>query len=87
MGALTCKDVNVFLDSCSFVSTDRLRQIVNEEAKLMGANPKKVSKVSSQQNKCIQLADFVVGAVRANAEYFDETISVLEEKVSVARRH
>jgi len=87
MGALTCKDVNVFLDSCSFVSTDRLRQIVNEEAKLMGANPKKVSKVSSQQNKCIQLADFVVGAVRANAEYSDETISVLEKKVSVARRH
>ena len=86
ISVLSCKDVNVFLDSCSFISTDLLRQIINEEAKLAGINPKKIHKVSSQQNKCIQLTDFVVGAIRASAEYSDKTICVLEKKISIARR-
>ena len=33
------------------------------------------------------MADFVVGAIRANAEYSDKTVFMLKEKISVARRH
>lgn len=83
---LPCRDVNVFLDSCSFIDTERIREIVSEEAEIRDVNPKKVYKVVSQQNKCIQLADFVAGALRAESEYSDKTIEPLNEKISVARR-
>ena len=84
---LPCKDVNIYLDSCSFITMDRFRQIVSEEASTRNINPKKVHKVSSQQNKCIQLVDFIAGAVRSYYEYSDNSISKLDEKISVARRH
>ena len=87
MEVLPCRDVNVFLDSCGFISMGALRQIVREEAILAGTNPIKVHKVSSQQNRCIQLVDFVAGAVRANVEYQDATLEILNKKVSFARRH
>lgn len=83
---LPCKDVNIFLDGCPFISIEKFRSVVYEEAKMCGANPKKVYKVSSQQNKCIQLVDFVAGAIRAEAEYSDNTIEKLNGKISVARR-
>ena len=59
----------------------------SEEAEIQDVNPKKVYKAVSHQNKCIQLADFVAGAVRAESEYSDELFKKLSEKVSVARRH
>jgi len=66
---------------------DRFREIVSEESKIRNVNPKKVHKVSSQQNKCIQLVDFVAGAARAESEHSDETLKILNEKISFARRH
>lgn len=87
MEILPCKDVNVLLDGCGFVTLDRFRKIVFEEAAIHSVNPMKVHKVSSDQNKCIQLADFVAGASRAKYEYSDSSIDKLMEKVSVARRH
>ena len=86
MEVLPCKDVNVLLDGSGFIKLERFRKIVSEEAAIHSVNPKKVHKVSSNQNKCIQLADFVVGAARAKYEYADFTIETLVEKVSVARR-
>ena len=85
--ALPCKDANVFLDACPFITMERFRDIVFREAEMQGINPKKVHKVSSQQNKCIQLVDFVAGAVRAEAEFSNRMIEPLKNKVSVARRH
>ena len=84
---LPCRDVNVVIDSCSFIDTEKIREIVLEEAEIQDVNPKKVYKAVSHQNKCIQLADFVAGAVRAESEYSDELFKKLSEKVSVARRH
>lgn len=86
MEVLPYKDVNVLLDGSGFIKLERFRKIVSEEAAIHAVNPKKVHKVSSNQNKCIQLADFVVGAARAKYEYADSTIETLVEKVSVARR-
>jgi hypothetical protein len=83
---LPCRDVILFLDSCTFTSVDMLRKIVREEAEIANKNPVKVNKVPSQQNKCIQLVDFIAGAARANLEYSDRTLEILSEKVSFARR-
>ena len=49
-------------------------------------SPIKIDKVHSEQNRCIQLVDYVAGASRAKYERSDDTIDILLEKVSVARR-
>ena len=86
MDVLPCRDVNVYLDNNGFVSLKEFRDIVFEEALRHDVNPIKVNKVLSEQNKCIQLVDFIAGAARAELEYSDDTIRILSKKVSVARR-
>ena len=86
MDVLPCRDANVFLDSCSFISINRLREIVKEESVRHNVNIKNVAKIQSQQNKCIQLVDFIVGGYKAYCELGDNTIDVINSKVSVARR-
>jgi len=87
MGCLSCKDVNILLDRNSFVSNSEFRNIVSEESTRHNVNVLKSDTVSSSQNKCIQLVDFVAGASRAKYEYGDNTIDLIAEKVSLARRH
>lgn len=87
MDVVPCKDVNVFLDGSGFVKLERFRQIVADEAKLHKINTKKVHKVFSNQNKCIQLVDYIAGASRAKVEFGDESINIIENKISIARRH
>ena len=87
MGVLPCKDANVILDANGFISIDCFRKMVSEEAEKHSINLVKVDKVHSDQNKCIQLVDYVAGAARAKYESSDNTIDVLVRKVSVARRH
>ena len=86
MSILPCRDVNVFLDSSGFVSIDRFRKIVLEQSVIHDVNPIKIDKVHSEQNKCIQLVDYVAGASRAKYERSDDTLDIMLEKVSVARR-
>ena len=86
MSVLPCKDVDVFLDRNSFITNAEFKDIVSEEAKIKGINPLRVKMISSDQNKCIQLADFIAGASRSKYEYGDETIELIKEKVSFARR-
>ena len=86
MDVLPCRDTNVFLDSCSFVSISRFREIVKEEAAKHNVNIKLIAKIQSQQNKCVQLVDFIVGGCKAYCEFGDGTINVIGSKVSVARR-
>ena len=57
-----------------------------EQAVAHNVNPIKIDKVHSEQNRCIQLVDYVAGASRAKYERSDDTIDILLEKVSVARR-
>ena len=86
MDVLPCRDVNVYLDNNGFVSLEEFRRIVSEEASRHNINPIKVNKVLSEQNKCIQLVDFIAGAARAELEHSDSTINIISRKVSVARR-
>ena len=86
MDIVLCKDVNVLLDSCRFITIDHLKEIVYEEAVKHNVNVKMVNKVQSEQNKCIQLVDFIAGASRAMYENNDNTIEILRDKISIARR-
>ena len=87
MSILPCKDTNVLLDSCRFVSIHKMREIVSCQASKYGINLKIVDKVNSESNKCIQLADYIAGACRSKYEQNDNTIDLIQNKVSVARRH
>ncbi len=86
MEVLPCKDVNVFMDNCGFISLNDFRAIVYSTASKYDTNPKKVNKVLSEQNACIQLTDYIVGACRAKYENGDHTIEKIRDKVSIARR-
>ena len=79
--------MNVFVDRSSFISIGELRGIVNEEAKKTGMNVKKCDKATSEQNKCIQIADFIAGATRSYHENGNDTLKILDEKISIARRY
>ncbi len=87
MDILPCRDVNVLLDRNSFITNKEFRAMVYEEADHHNLNPLKVDMVSSDQNKCIQLVDYVVGASRAKYENGDQSIEIISEKISIARRH
>ena len=87
MDVLPCRDSNVFLDSSHFISADKLRAIVREEAVKHGINVKRIDKIQSSQNKCVQLADYVAGASRSLYEHEDDTINIIAKKISIARRH
>jgi len=86
MDVLQCRDTNILLDGCRFISVDRLREICAEEAKKHGINLKNADKAKSDQNKCIQLADFIAGASRARFENGDTSIEMIRDKISIACR-
>jgi len=61
--------------------------MVRREAKKFNINPMKIDMISSEQNRCIQLVDFIAGASRAKYENGDGTIELISRNVSLARRH
>ncbi len=87
MECLPCKGVDVFLDRCSFLTSDNYRRIVYDEAERHDINPMRVNMISSSDSRCIQLADFVAGACRSKSEYGDDSLDILGEKVSYARSY
>ena len=86
METLPCKDTNIYLDYSRFISLSRLRELVDELAVKNEVNTKIVNKVISEQNKCIQLADYIVGSVEAYYENDDKSLNIIQKKISIARR-
>ena len=81
------RDVNVYVDSNTFISQSDLRKLVDYISLENGHNVKRCEKVISQHNKCIQLADVVAGSINRFYENGDGTyISVISKKISVARK-
>ena len=80
-------ETSMFIWTTMVLFLEEFRGIVSEEASRHNINPIKVNKVLSEQNKCIQLVDFIAGAARTELEHSDSTINVISRKVSVARRH
>ena len=83
---LPCKDTHIYVDNCRFISLSRLREIVEELSSKNGINVKNIDKVRSEQNKCIQLTDFITGSVRAFYESDDNSLEIIRKKISIARR-
>lgn len=80
-------DANVFLDRSSFVTLSSFRTIAGEIAASVGCNLKKCDKVTSHQNRCVQIADYVAGAINRNYEDGDpHYMDVIREKISIARK-
>lgn len=80
------RDVNIYLDSISSIKANELLEMSKEIFNRYSKNVKRSIKVDSAQNKCIQLVDFVAGAIRCAYEYEDMTYyNIIEKKVSVAR--
>ncbi len=81
-------DANVFLDRSSFVTLGSFRAIAKEIAIAKGCNLKKCDKVTSHQNKCVQITDYVAGAINRNFEDDDpHYMDVIREKISIARKN
>ncbi len=81
-------DVNVLLDRSSFISLIRMRIIAENAAESEKCNIMRCEKVTSHQSSCIQIADFVAGAINRN--YVNEDprfMNIIKNKVSVARRN
>ena len=87
MEVLPCRDVNIIVDRSRFITIEGLRKIAEEESIARGMNVKMIDKVDSSQNKCIQLADYIAGASRSWYESNDNTLNLIQNKISIARRH
>ena len=88
LASVSGHDTTVFLDRSRFVSLDELQSMAKELSMLHNCALKKCEKHTSHQNKCIQVADYVVGAINRYYENGDERFtSLLSEKISFARKN
>lgn len=81
-------DVCFLIDRSTFISLDDLRHTAYQLSLSYGCNLLRCEKVTSHQNKCIQLADYVAGSFFVNLEYGDDSFStIIERKVIPAYRY
>ena len=70
-----------------YLTTQYRNQLEGEIAASVGCNLKKCDKVTSHQNRCVQIADYVAGAINRNYEDGDpHYMDVIREKISIARK-
>lgn len=80
------QDVNIIVDESRFIKKDELNQMVKEIAEANCCNVKSCMKIASHQNKNIQVADFVVGAIQRSHQGGSDYVQVIESKISIARK-
>lgn len=73
----SCGSLNILLDRTTSLSNDKLAEIVKSMDSDIIKNAKKYDSIS---NKCIQLADFAVGAIREKYENKDDGFYKIIEK-------
>jgi len=88
LNRLSKRDARVMLDDCSFITASDFKILVESIARKNNCNIIKCEKKPSQQSKCIQIVDYIVGSIwrlyeRSNPIYLNK----LAEKVSVARKY
>ena len=85
-GVLMRNDVSIYLDSVSSIKAYEFSKMAEDVFGTHKRNVRRSIKADSAQNKCIQLVDFVAGAIRRAYEYDDRRFyDIIEKKVSVAR--
>ncbi len=83
---LSRRDVSIYLDYSSSIKITDLVKMSFGIFDNRGKNVRRCVKADSSQNKCIQIVDFVAGAVRVAYEYEDRAYyDIIKEKISVAR--
>ena len=88
MSDLQVRDVSIIVDGSRFISNDDLRKTCSSLANKYGKNLKKCYKGISQNEPCLKLADYVVGAIRMRYEHGDDTfLRDIEDKITIARRY
>ena len=81
-------DVTIFLDRSRFISLNELQSLARELSSIHYCNLIKCEKHTSHQNKCIQVADYVVGAINRYYENDDKRFAqLLSKKISFARKN
>jgi len=86
MSVAPFKDMRMIVDESRFIKIGDLRAVSEEISAKLGKNVKRCDKVYSSSDKCIQIVDYVAGAIwtkyeKGNPEFFD----IIEQKISVAR--
>lgn len=81
-------DTTLFLDRNTFVTLEELRISAYTCAIKYKANLKKCEKATSQQNKCIQIADYIAGTINSHFQNDDcRFFHLIERKISFARKN
>lgn len=79
-------DIDIAMDQQRFVKTEVLRDAA--QRMVAGCNIKKCDKKVSTDDRAIQVADFVVGAVNHRYNNGDDTYyNMLSEKIVIARMY
>jgi hypothetical protein len=86
MSTAPFKDMNIVVDESRFMKTEDMRTVSKAVSAKFGKNVKRCDKVSSSSNRCIQIADYVAGAIWVNYEHNNpEFLKLIESKISIAR--
>lgn len=79
-------DVQLMLDRCRFISIDELRDIATSKMLAHGCQLKRCEKRNSDETPCIQVIDYIVGAINHDMNNNERTLTdIIREKVVVAR--
>jgi len=79
-------DVDILLDRCRFLSLLDLRKIASAKMAIHGSQLKRCEKKDSGGTPCIQIVDYIVGAIGRHLNRDDNTfIKIIENRVVVAR--
>jgi len=86
MSVADFKDMKIVVDKSRFIKIEDMRAVSKTISTKLGKNIKGCDKVLSSSNKCVQIVDYVAGAIwtkyeKNNPEFFE----IIEEKISVAR--
>jgi hypothetical protein len=84
--AAPSKDVNIVVDKSRFIKINDMKETAERIAETAGRSIKRCDKVLSASNKCVQIADYVAGAIWSEHEKNDPRFAnIIKSKISVAR--
>ena len=80
------KDVNIMVDKSRFIKIEDMKETARIIAEDIGKNVKRCEKVSSDSEKCVQIVDYVAGAIWWEHEKKDPRFAnIIRKKISIAR--
>ena len=85
-GVISNSDVELMVDRSRFLTLAELRDIATSQLSKHGCQLKRCEKKNSDETPCIQIVDYVVGAIGHQLIHCDKTFTdIIQQKVVVAR--